>query len=142
MKAKEYLTQLKNLNDLLSALSEELNSAEMLAASISTTMSDVPSFSTGHKSDRTATAAIKLAELRREIKETLDKYIGIKLTATRLINDMKDLQGATVLYHYYLHNRTLEGTAGEMNRTYQNVCRIRDRAIIEFQELMDKEGIE
>lgn len=141
MTAKEYLTQLKNLDNLLHALEEELHTAEIMAASIGASGSDGTASRSGNISDKTAHTAIKLTELKSEIQDTLDRYISIKLNATRIINMMADTQGATVFYHYYLHNLTLEETAEKMNRTYQNIVAIRNRAFKEFEQLMQKQQI-
>lgn len=141
MSAKEFLTQLKNLDNLLHALEEELHTAEIMSASIGASFSEGAGSHSSNISDKTAHTAIKLTELKEEIQSTLDKYINIKLTATRIINMMTDTQGATVFYHYYLHNLTLEETAEKMNRTYQNVVAIRNRAFVEFEQLMQKQQI-
>lgn len=133
--------QVKNLDNLLAALRIEIDNAEAMAAAIGSRSSDSPSFGTGNVSDKTSVTAIKIAELKQELREQLEKYITLKLTATRLINQMSDKRYMAVLYHYYLQNRTLEGTAGEMNRSYQNVCKLHGRALAEFQKLMDRAGI-
>lgn len=133
--------QVKNLDNLLTALRIELDNADAMASAIISRGLGSPSFSTGNVSDKTSVAAIKIAELKRELDEQLKKYVTLKLTATRLINQMDDKRYMAVLYHYYLQNRTLEGTAGEMNRSYQNVCKLHGRALVEFQKLMDQAGI-
>ena len=141
MEAKEYLMQLKSVDSLIGTLAEELKNAELMIAPSGISLSDVPAYSSGHTSDKTGDAAIRIEELRRELKKQKKKYVDIKLTATKLINKVSDVRYQTILYQYYLQNRTLEGTAGYMNRTYQNICVLHGKALLEFQKLMDKEGI-
>lgn len=141
MEAKEYLMQLKGIDSLIDTLSEELENAEQMIAPSGINISDVPAFSSGHVSDKTGSAAIRIEELIKELKKQKKKYVDVKLTATKLINRISDVRYQTILYQYYFQNRTLEGTAGYMNRTYQNICVLHEKALIEFQKLMDKEGI-
>ena len=141
MEAKEYLMQLKGIDSLIETLSEELENAEQMIAPSGISISDVPEFSSGHVSDKTGSAAIRIEELKEELRQQKKKYVDMKCTATRLINQMENVKHKTMLYQYYLKNRTLEGTAGYMNYSYQNICRIHGKALIEFQKLMDKEGV-
>lgn len=141
MEAKEYLMQLKSVDSLIDTLAEELKNAELMIAPSGISLSDIPAYSSGHKSDKTGDAAIRISELRKELEKQKKKYVDMKLTATKLINKISDVRYQTILYQYYLQNRTLEGTAGYMNRTYQNICVLHGKALLEFQKLMDKEGI-
>lgn len=141
MEAKEYLMQLKNVDSLIGTLAEELKNAELMIAPSGISLSDTPAYSSGQKLDKTGDAAIRISELRKELEKQKKKYVDMKLTATKLINKISDVRYQTILYQYYLQNRTLEGTAGYMNRTYQNICVLHGKALLEFEKLMDKEGI-
>lgn len=141
MKAKEYLTQLKGADDLLKSLREELTAAEGMLGMRNIGFSDTPSFPKGDVSDHTADEAIRVAELKREISLQIERYVNLKLTAIKIINEMEDIRYKTVLYNYYVQNRTLTGTAAQMNRSYQNVCALHIAALAAFQKLMDLHGI-
>ena len=141
MKAKEYLMQLKGTDELLKSLRDELDTAEWMLGAQSSKYSDTPSFSKGNASDHTAVDAINIAALKQEISLQIERYVELKLTAIKIINEMEDVRYKTVLYNYYVQNRTLTGTAAQMNRSYQNVCALHSAALNAFQKLMDLHGI-
>ena len=137
MEAREYLRQLKQLNSYLSCLAEDLEATECEILPKSPTISPTTVYQSACNSDKTQESAVKLAALRDDIKETVKKYASIKTTALQLINAIPDNRYKTVLYQYYINDRTLEETAAEMNRSYQNICQLHKKALAEFQKQMD-----
>lgn len=140
MTAEQYLKRLKDIDDLIAILYEELEKTEAMAKACGTQLNAAPSFSSDI-SDKTASLAMRIAELNAQLTAQKTEYINIKLTALRLIKQIPDLRYQTVLYEYYYHNRTLEGTAGHMHRTYQNVCELKKQALNKFQTIMERENI-
>ena len=140
MKAKEYLTQLKDVDDLILTINKELAFANAGIAPSGVPLTDSAGGSHTNSSP-TERKGIKIGDLRSELEKTKADYVEIKLTATRLIRKIKNVNYQRVLYLYYLQNMTLNGTAEEMNRSYQNICALRNEALMEFQKLMDAEGI-
>ncbi len=138
MDAKEYLIQLKNIDNLIKALDEAERTAELMTTPSGVKLSDVPAYPSGYISDKTGDVAIRIEELKKELKVHKEKYVNVKLTATKYINQLLDIRHQTVLYWYYLQNRTLEDTAENMQRSYQNICTLHKQALKEFQAIMDK----
>lgn len=141
MTAKEYLKRLKGIDELIETLQQELESSRAMAEACGMKFNATPSFGTNNISDKTSDLAIKINELEEQLKQYVSEYIDKKTVASRIINKMTDTRYQTVLYQYYFKNRTLEGTAGYMNRTYQNICKLHGNALLEFEKLMEEEGI-
>lgn len=135
--AKKYLRQLKDLGDLMLAMREELDAARQKAVSCGAPSSATAT--TGHtSSDRIPDALSSIIDRENALRLQIREYEMIKTIATRLINEIPDNRYKAVLYHYYLQDRTLEGTAAAMHRSYQNVCRIHGRALEEFGRLLEE----
>lgn len=141
MTAKEYLKRLKGVDELIETLQQELDSTKAMSEACGMKFDATPSFGTNNISDKTSDLAIRITELQEQLQRYLSEYITKKTVASRIINKMNDNRYQMVLYQYYFKNRTLEGTAGYMNRTYQNVCKLHGNALLEFQKLMEEEGI-
>lgn len=140
LRAKDYLTRLKNIDKLIATICKEI-----AYANENTTPSGVQleicSSHTNNVSRPTENKAVSLAELQAQLDSYREEYVTLKTTATRLIHKIKHTGYQMVLYKYYLHDMTLYETAEEMNMSYQHVCTLRNKAIEEFQRLMDEEGI-
>lgn len=116
---------------------EELDAARQKAVSCGAPSSGTAT--TGHaSSDRIPDALSIIIEREKALRLQIREYEMIKTIATRLINEIPDNRYKAVLYHYYLQDRTLDGTAAAMHRSYQNVCRIHGRALEEFGRLLEE----
>ncbi len=138
LRAKRYLRQLKDLEDVLPVMRAELDAARQ--RSVSCGSPSAGTVSSGHSPDRIPGALASIMEREEELQRRIREYEAVKTTATRLINEIPDNRYKAVLYHYYLQGRTLEGTAAAMHRSYQNVCHLHGRALEEFGRLMEAEG--
>lgn len=139
MNAKEYLGQLKNIDNLIKALDEELIITESMLTPSGVSLSGVRTHTPGRISDVTAETVMRIEKMGIELRKLKENYVNVKLTATRCINQMTDIRYQTVLYWYYLQNKTLTETAERMYRSYQNICKLHGYALIEFQNIIDKE---
>ena len=142
--AKEYLTRLKTIDKEIATICKEI---ALLNENVtpSGAQMEVCASRTNAVTRPTENKALKLQEkeeaLRKQLESYREEYVDLKTTATRLIAKIKHTGYQMVLYKYYLHDMTLHQTAEEMGKSYQRVCAIRDKAIAEFQRLMDEEGI-
>ncbi len=138
LRAKRYLRQLKDLEDVLPAMRAELDAARQ--RSVSCGSPSAGTVSSGHTSpDRIPGALASIMEREEELQRRIREYEAVKTTATRLINEIPDNRYKAVLYHYYLRGRTLQGTAAVLHRSYQNVCQLHGRALEAFGRLMEAE---
>lgn len=74
----------------------------------------------------------KLAEYEIEIDIRIDKLIDVKREINSAINELTDWKLRMVLFERYLLGRTWEQIAVDMHYTYQHVCRLHGRALIEM----------
>lgn len=138
--AKEYLTHLKTIDKLMETLCREIEYAEANITPSGVKL-ETGAFHTNGVSRPAENRAVKLAELKEQLEAYREEYVIMKTTATRLIHQIKHTGYQMVLYKYYLHDMTLYETAEEMGMSYQHVCTLRNRAVVEFQKLMDEEGV-
>ena len=140
MNAKEYLIQLKNVDNMLKALRDDLDRTVQVVGVHGVNYSYMP-HSKGYTSDRTGNEAINVTSLEMEIHRQIKKYVDLKLEVMKLIDKLDDVRHKAVLYNYYVQNRTLTQTAEEMHRSYQNICTLHNAALAAFQKLMEIEGV-
>lgn len=136
--AKEYLMQLKDIDNLINAQMEDIRQQEEMIGCIGSQILDGPPSKTNNTSDKTGTLATDLAELKNEAAMQCQKYVKIKRTAMSIINEIYPMKYRTVLTKYYVQNKTLEQTAYDMGKSYQWTCTIRDRALTEFQRIYEE----
>lgn len=136
--AKKLLTRLKDIDKLIASICKEMNDAEQNITPSASRLGVVPSVTNGI-SNPTEKEAVSIAELQEQLRSYRDEYVQMKIKATRLLNKIENNKYQRVLYNYYLQNMTLYETAEKMNLSYQRVCALRDKAVVEFQRLMDEE---
>lgn len=74
----------------------------------------------------------KLAEYEIEIDKRIDQLIDVKREINAAINELQDWRLRMVLFERYLLGRTWEQIAVDMHFSYQHVCRLHGRALIEM----------
>lgn len=132
MTPKEYLYQLKDVDNLISTYQEE---ADMLMTRLTSTTQRIKEVnvisSQKNQFDDTIT---KVLDLRNEINAQIDKYVDMKAEARKIVEKIQPLKYQTVLIKYYFQNKTFEQTAVEMGKSYQWVCELHGRALQEFEK--------
>ncbi len=135
MTAKEYLQQLKEMDNLINTYAEEIIRAEQIGMSTTAKLRDVPSRS-GDNSDKVAETAVCTVDLENSMAIQIRNLILIKKRANEILQKVLPLQFRTVLMKYYFQNKTLEQTADEMSISYQWACELHNRALREFEKYM------
>lgn len=132
MTPKEYLYQLKDVDNLISTYQEE---ADMLMTRLTSTTQRIKEVNviSSQKNQFDDTIA-KVLDLRNEINAQIDKYVDIKAEARKIVEKIQPLKYQTVLIKYYFQNKTFEQTAVEMGKSYQWVCELHGRALQEFEK--------
>lgn len=132
MTPKEYLYQLKDVDNLISTYQEE---ADMLMTRLTSTTQRIKEVNviSSQKNQFDDTIA-KVLDLRNEINAQIDKYVDMKAKARKIVEKIQPLKYQTVLIKYYFQNKTFEQTAVEMGKSYQWVCELHGRALQEFEK--------
>lgn len=136
MTTKEYLYQLKEIDNLINANQEEVDRLRAIAEKTTSRIKEVNVMeSSGNRMEDTI---IKIVELENEINEEIDRLIDIKVDARRIVNQIEKIQYRTILIKYYFQNKTFEQTAVEMDKSYQWICELHGRALKEFSDIFEK----
>ena len=73
-----------------------------------------------------------LTEYEMEIDRQIDKLIDVKREINSAINELHDWRLRSVMFERYLANKKWEEIAVELHFSYQHVCRLHGRALIEL----------
>lgn len=130
MQAREYLRQLKTLDNIINAKLLEKERIRALGEKITPSLTE--RVQGGDMGDKVADTVIKLVELDKQIQEDIDKMVDLKKEATENINKIQDSRCRIVLSMYYLSNLTFEEIAENIHYSYRWVRRIHKKGIKEF----------
>ncbi len=131
MQAREYLRQLKTLDNIINAKLLEKERIRALGEKITPSLTE--RVQGGDMGDKVADTVIKLVELDKQIQEDIDKMVDLKKEATENINKIQDSRCRIVLSMYYLSNLTFEEIAENIHYSYRWVRRIHKKGIKEFE---------
>lgn len=132
MTAKEYLYQLKDVDNLINTYQEE---ADMLMTRLTSTTQQIKEVNVLSSNQNNFEETIaKVIDLRNEINKQIDRYVDMKIQARKTVERIQPLKYQTVLIKYYFQNKTFEQTAVEMEKSYQWVCELHGRALQEFEK--------
>lgn len=132
MQAREYLRQLKTLDNIINAKLLEKERIRALGEKITPSLTE--RVQGGDMGDKVADTVIKLVELDKQIQEDIDKMVDLKKEATENINRIQDSRCRIVLSMYYLSNLTFEEIAENVHYSYRWVRRIHKKGIKELRE--------
>ncbi len=135
MTAKDFLLQLKDIDDLIKAKQEEIVRADAMGMCISHRIKEV-CVQKSQNYNRISDSAVAVVELEDEIAHQIVKLLLVKKKASMILDKVTPLRFQTVLLKYYFQNKTLEQTAEEMNVSYQWVCELHKKALKEYQRFM------
>lgn len=140
MTAKTYLSQIRvadiRIQDGLDDLKQEKAKATKVTAAMEGEMVS------GSKSpDKLTDAVAKIIELQEQINRDVDKYVDIKKEATMLLAQVENPTHYKILNSRYVLYKTWEQIACELDFTYQWVCQLHGVALLEFEKIMQKNGL-
>ncbi len=124
MNVREYLEQVKKLDELIQAKSEERKRIMHIATDCSAKLPDgMPFSNTGLPSQRLENAVIDLATLNDEIDKELVRYINIR---AKVILNLEKLPAKEygALHRHYIQFKSWEKVAEEMGYSTMHIYRI------------------
>ncbi len=131
MDAKEYLEQLKKIDDLIKSLEEEYDRLMTRATNTAVKYRDVVAHS-GECSSPQEQNGPELAEYSSKIKEMQKELNATKNKAMDIIKQIQPIEYQIILIKYYIQNKTIERTAEEMRTSYRWAAELKKRAVKEF----------
>lgn len=148
MKAKEYLKEIRKLDNQIDADFEELECLEALATKTTSVLGNEKVQSSGSQ-QKMAECVGKIIEMQYKLNQEINKYIEHKMEVRELVRKACDADCMTLLRKKYFgvydkenHRivyRTWEQIAIEMNFTYQWVSGgLHQRALAQVQKALDE----
>lgn len=134
---KQYLRQLKTLDNLIQAKLDKIEELSSLAARI-TQIPQLIKVQESTSEDKLSEIVIKIVELENELKNDIDNLINLKFDIMEKINNIKNDDYKLLLTLRYLNFKTWEEIAVEMGCTYQWVHVLHERALIHLRNRLDR----
>ena len=127
MTTKQWLSRAKRIDEEIDSLIQTRDEtlSRILKITQSYTADTVQSTKDPHKFDR-------LAGLEFDIDRKVDELIEVKREIMAAIHQISDRRYRLVLLKRYLDYKTFERIAVEMHYSYQQICRLHGRALIEM----------
>lgn len=141
MKAKQYLRQVRRLDNTINAKIEQIETLRAMSTNITQTLNP-DRVQESRSTDKTEKLIIKIVDLEREITDDIDALIDLKREIMHKIDAVQDDNYKLLLTLRYINFKTWEQIAVEMSYECSWVHRLHSKALIAFDELLAKEAIE
>lgn len=133
MTAKEYLRQLKYLDNRINAKLLEREQIRAIAEKTTVSLSEKVQTSSKNKMDD---VVVRLVELEELINKDIDKLVELREEAGNKINRISNDKYKIVLSMYYLSNKTFEDVAELTNMSFRWIHKLHGRALKEFEKIL------
>lgn len=134
MKAKQYLRQVRRLDNAVNAKLEQVEVLRAMTTRMTANLTtDKVQESKSH--DKIEKLIVKIVDLEREITDDIDKLIDLKTEVMHKIEAVQNDDYRLLLTLRYLNFKTWEQIAVEMEFTFQWVHQLHRRALIIFEEM-------
>lgn len=138
MEAKDYLKEIKRIDDSINADIEELAMLEALATKTTAVMGGERVQSSGSQ-QKMADCVVKITDMKSQISDEIEQLIALKREARDLICLVENSACRMLLHKRYFSYKTWEQIAVEMNYTYKWVSGgLHGMALAQFQKVLDK----
>ena len=133
MRAKEYLSQIEELERKAARAALDVNKYRELAVSIGIDTSKEYVQSSGDK-DTVGNAAIKILDAQREDEEHVKRYVERKKIITWQIENIGCQDYADLLFYRYVEYMTFGDLASLMHYSERQIYRMHEKALAVFDE--------
>lgn len=137
MKAKEYMMQIRRMDDRIKALELSAKSALDRATGTTTAYDKLPI----DRSNNNPRLDENYAELMERIRWEKAELMRVQKDVTTTIARVKRNEYATLLTNYYILGWSFEQCAVAMHFSYSHICRMHGDALLEVQRIIDTDGI-
>lgn len=132
MTAKEYLRQLKTLDNVINAKLLEKERIRALATKVTSNLGERVQ---GGGFGGIENTVIKITELEIQINADIDKLVDLKAEATHIIDSLENNKHKAILSMYYVSNLTFEQVAENTDISSRWVRKIHEKALKKFEEI-------
>lgn len=134
MTAKEYLSQLINLERLIEAKRLECERLDTMSKKVSSTLSDCK-VDTSNDNDKTAVIIIQVIELKKDIREQMKVYLELQVKISKEIDAIEDMRYRCLLIMRYITGLKFGEISEKMNYGTRWVLILHREALKEFDRL-------
>ena len=136
MTAKEYLNQVKNLESKMKILKEEIDTLREMVVSTGAIQQGERVLSSGTQ-DKMAETICKINEKECEWNDLMHEFSLARANVIINIQKLNNPEYEQILYKRYCQSKKWEEIALEMNYTYQWVCKLHGRALLELDKVLN-----
>ena len=136
MTAKEYLNQVKNLESKMKILKEEIDTLREMVVSTGAIQQGERVLSSGTQ-DKMAETICKINEKECEWNDLMREFALARANVIINIQKLNNPEYEQILYKRYCQSKKWEEIALEMNYTYQWVCKLHGRVLLELDKVLN-----
>lgn len=136
MTAKEYLMQVRNLESKMKILKEEIDTLREMVVSTGAIQQGERVLSSGTQ-DKMAETICKINEKECEWNDLMREFALARANVIINIQKLNNPEYEQILYKRYCQSKKWEEIALEMNYTYQWVCKLHGRALLELDKVLN-----
>lgn len=136
MTAKEYLMQVRNLESKMKILKEEIDTLREMVVSTGAIQQGERVLSSGTQ-DKMAETICKINEKECEWNDLMREFALARANVIINIQKLNNPEYEQILYKRYCQSKKWEEIALEMNYTYQWVCKLHGRALLELDRVLN-----
>lgn len=136
MTAKEYLIQVRNLESKMKILKEEIDTLREMVVSTGAIQQGERVLSSGTQ-DKMAETICKINEKECEWNDLMREFALARANVIINIQKLNNPEYEQILYKRYCQSKKWEEIALEMNYTYQWVCKLHGRALLELDKVLN-----
>ncbi len=135
--AKEYLNQVRNLETKMKILKEEIDTLREMVVSTGAVQQQERVMSSGAQ-DRMAETICKINEKEEEWNQLMREFALARAEVIISIQKLNNTDYEQILYKRYCQSKKWEEIAMEMNYSYQWVCKLHGRALLEIEKVINR----
>jgi hypothetical protein len=132
--AKEYLSQLLNLERLIEAKRLECERLDTMSKKVSSTLSECK-VEASHDNDKNAVIIIHMIDLKKDISEQMKVYAELQTKISKEIDAVEDIRYRSLLIMRYINGLKFGDIADKMNYGTRWVLILHREALKEFDRL-------
>ena len=136
MTAKECLMQVRNLESKMKILKEEIDTLREMVVSTGAIQQGERVLSSGTQ-DKMAETICKINEKECEWNDLMREFALARANVIINIQKLNNPEYEQILYKRYCQSKKWEEIALEMNYTYQWVCKLHGRALLELDKVLN-----
>lgn len=135
--AKEYLNQVRNLETKMKILKEEIDTLREMVVSTGAVQQQERVMSSGAQ-DRMAETICKINEKEEEWNQLMREFALARAEVIISIQKLNNTDYEQILYKRYCQSKKWEEIAMEMNYSYQWVCKLHGRTLLEIEKVINR----